>query len=261
VVAAAESHPKPKDFEGALRLAILKFPKAIRYRALNAFGHLDRALILLPIDREMASFRGITGEEEAAAALFCALKLRKYPNSEKLSIWDHRQKAALIPFLWAVRANIGRGVENLDLTLDYLKPRLDVHLRGAELGVDIPGRNLRLTPVEPLNVLIMKQGSQGEPDSPDRFEDELNGVAQGAHFETIRAFVQAQANARNTLLYSSDSGLPESRVTEEGLTARKASVVGILLLTVAVLQTREHQALASRGIEVLLGIVGKLPSS
>lgn len=62
----------------------LKVPR-IRHACRNAFNHLRKAWVLHPIDAEMSSFRAITAEEEAAAAVIRALRHKHYPNAEKLS--------------------------------------------------------------------------------------------------------------------------------------------------------------------------------
>lgn len=52
-------------------------PGAIRYRFENTLENADRSFALLSCDREMASFRAITAEEEAATALIKCLQQRR----------------------------------------------------------------------------------------------------------------------------------------------------------------------------------------
>jgi hypothetical protein len=59
-----------------------------RHCGRSAFRHLRKAWMLYPIDREMALFRAITAEEEAATALILAMKQRRYPGAELL---DYRR--------------------------------------------------------------------------------------------------------------------------------------------------------------------------
>lgn len=248
-------------FEPGLVQASERFPKRVRFRAQNALEHTNKALTLFAIDREMASFRAITGEEEAAAALFAALQNQRYPNAELLRLRDHDHKAAVLPFVFAVRNTLGNGL-NVRVTLDPKKPRLDVHFPLSNFGIEIPEIGpVALTPVEPLDLQAMIPGEPGKPDQPNEFARELSSIAKGANFSAIRELVRTTANSRNTLLYASDSGLPASKATETDILRRKKHVIMLLLLTVAVLQTPIHQGLAVRGIEVLLQVLKRLPKS
>lgn len=56
---------------------------AIKHCGKNAIYHLEKAWFLREVDLEMATFRGITAEEEAASALFFCLKNNNYLNSQK----------------------------------------------------------------------------------------------------------------------------------------------------------------------------------
>ena len=77
----------------AIRLAVENLPDEVRFRAINSFEGFDRARRLISFDREMASFRAITAEEEAVAALFRSLQIRNYPGADRLSLYSHRRKA------------------------------------------------------------------------------------------------------------------------------------------------------------------------
>lgn len=79
-----------------------------RHSALNATDGLDKAWALRHIDKEMAVFRAITAEEEAASALFHALKRRGYPDSGKLNPRLHEHKAALTPYIIGIMCQLSR---------------------------------------------------------------------------------------------------------------------------------------------------------
>ncbi|MCW5207251.1 hypothetical protein VU11_00955 [Desulfobulbus sp. US2] len=49
----------------------------------NALYHIEKAWKIKDIDLEMAVFRGITAEEEAASAIFHCLKKHRYQNAKK----------------------------------------------------------------------------------------------------------------------------------------------------------------------------------
>ena len=76
----------------------------------HVFRNMIRASKLKGIDPEMAAFRALTAEEEAASALIHSLKWHRYKLSEQLKPRDHIQKAAVYPFFLAVEGLLARGV-------------------------------------------------------------------------------------------------------------------------------------------------------
>ena len=93
----------PKLDDQRLENLVVEGLKATSGRVLqcarHAFHHLERAGQIVDIDPEMAMFRAITAEEEAATAVFFSLRQRRYANSEKIQLWSHPYKAALYPFV------------------------------------------------------------------------------------------------------------------------------------------------------------------
>ena len=239
----------------ALRLALAKLPKSVRLRAENAIAGFERATTLLSIDREMASFRAITAEEEATAALFRALQLQSYPGSEHLNLGNHRHKAALGPFIQAVKVTMSHGqTRNLRMTLDWSQPSLEISIPLSEVGVAFEGsENLQITLVEPLGIL----GRRGDSHPAEFFDKSMQDVADAAKSNSIAKLIAKEANARNRLLYASDTAMPESKVTKETIEARRNRADIALFLCIAVLQTPNHQALAKQSLEAFLKIVGK----
>lgn len=240
-----------------LRQAVSLLPKAVRFRAENVFIGFERAHLLLPFDREMASFRAITAEEEAAAALFTSLKMRRYPGAEKLNVRDHQHKAAVAPFLSAVRRSIAHRNEiTIEMTLDWAQPSLTVAIALQQLGVEFPGsEGVHLQIDHPLNVARRIGATQ----EIDRFESDVLDLANSSAFSSVAQMVAKSANARNTLLYASDSALPRSQVTEAGIERRQESADLCLYLCVAIMQTDVHQTLALQALDGFLRVIGKLP--
>lgn len=250
------SDAQKSNLRDGIRQAIEKLPNPVKMRARNAFEGFDKARQLLAVDREIASFRAITAEEEATSALFRSLQLRKYPGSERLSLYSHPHKAALAPFIAAVKmAIVGEdGSINIQLTLDIAKPEVVISVRFTEFGVVIPGRDdLSLQLVEPLGLLGVKEGI-----SPANFYDrQFAKVADTVNVRHIMDFIKTEANARNRLLYASDTSLPTSKATEETIEFRQRRADTSLLLAIAALQVETHQAMAVQGIAAFLKMVGK----
>ena len=69
--------------------------------------------------------------------------------------------------------------------------------------------------------------------------------------------VVVQANARNTLLYASDTKQPESQATPDLMEPRKSRALILLALAVMVLQAKKHQAMVTQAIPAFLNVIGK----
>jgi hypothetical protein len=226
-------------------------PGAIKLRLLSTLDHFDRSFRLFDVDREMASFRAITGEEEAATALIKAIQIRRYPHADKFNPRDHQHKAAVIACVMAIATQITPILKEFQLTFDFEKKRVDVKVPLSNFDV-AGGENFAIQPVEPLDLL--HRSSEAKP-----FEEALKSLAERSNYDNIRRMVSAQANARNTLLYASDTALPTSRVTRDGIANRKNRGLVLLVLAVMVLQTRKHQALVRQAIDAFLGVISRLP--
>lgn len=245
------------NLRDALRLAVDKLPSEVRLRAQNAYNGFDRAKLLFSIDREMASFRAITAEEEAAAALFRSLQLKGYPGSELLNLGNHQHKAALGPFLAAVSQSMAATPPlQIQLTIDFSLPSVDVHLPLHKNGIVFPGsETLRLSLVEPLGLAAHKV--DGSP-STDFFDKYLDRIAKASNSANAQRLIKREANARNTLLYASDNNLPKSKVTLDSIDARQRRAEIALGLCIAVMQTNNHQPLAVQALAAFLRLVKKL---
>lgn len=239
--------------EDVLRLAVQKLQKPVRMRAVNSLDGFDRAFALLDVDREMASFRAITAQEEAAAALFRSLQIRNYPGSERLDLRWHDHKAALWPVLDAARMAIGEAFRQVEFSISADPPEIRVALKLANLVENLPPDLARahLQLVHPLDVLRSSGGK------PDDFAAEIQKIVEVHGGAPIRDHVRSVANSRNTILYASDQSLPKSAATRETLAQRKQQAVMALCLCVGVLQTRQHQNYALQALECFLRILDK----
>ncbi|MCB1605317.1 MAG: hypothetical protein KDI59_11755, partial [Xanthomonadales bacterium] len=70
-------------FEEKILGAVEDCKGSVKHCARNAINHLEKAWVIRDIDIEMAVFRGITAEEEAASAVFHCLKNHRYSNAHK----------------------------------------------------------------------------------------------------------------------------------------------------------------------------------
>ncbi len=245
----------------SLRRIAAELPKAVRFRIENAFQHIDRSLALLPIDREMASFRAITAEEEAVTALLTALRLHRYPNWKRLNARFHTHKAAVLLAIEAIQLSYARGLTTFQLVFDFEKRRIDVKIPLSEFGVRGAGLDdLCIQPVEPLDLYHARKGLEGEPDQPDYFARELAEIVARSEAQDLWSLVKERANQRNTLLYASDNALPSSKFNGEGHAFRRRRVMLVVALTVMILQSREHLTTVRQAMKAILDMVSRMPS-
>lgn len=111
-----EATPNQTLFKDLIAELILGTHVPGKHAARNAFNHIKNAWKIKDIDPTMAAFRAITGVEEAATAIFHALKRNKYNNSQLLNKDRHFHKAAVYPFFQA----IGSLFASLDLKTQIL---------------------------------------------------------------------------------------------------------------------------------------------
>lgn len=237
--------------------AVSNLPNPVRYRAENALTGFQRAKTLLPIDREIASFRAITAAEEAASALIRSLQLRDYPGADRIDLKRHDHKAAVGFFLDAIRVEVTQGgTLDVTVTLAVNPPKLTVSLpirQFVQLDDDL--QNLHVQFVDPLGWVGTKEGVEQE----HYFDAAVQKVAQSRKVDKLLASL---ANSRNRILYAHDGGLPKSEVTQHAIEQRKRLGIVCIVLSIAVLQVEHHQGAALQCLAGYLKIISRAnPSS
>ncbi|HEX7822666.1 MAG TPA: hypothetical protein VF463_18845 [Sphingobium sp.] len=230
--------------------AVARLPSPVRYRAENALDGFIRARALLPIDREMASFRAITAGEEAASALIRSLQLRDYPGSDLIDLKKHPHKVAVLFFLDAVRHELaGKGTVDLSVTLGADPPKLTVSLPIRQF-VDLPDdlANIHIELAEPLGLIGTKPGVEEE----NFFDKAVQKVAGSRKVDKL---IASQANSRNHILYAHDNGFPISQVTERAIDLRENGAVLCLIIAIAILQVNHHQSFALQCLKGYLKVI------
>lgn len=227
----------------------LKVPR-IRHACRSAFNHLRKAWTLHPVDAEMSSFRAITAEEEAATAVIRALRQQNYPNADRLSDRNHVHKSALWPFITAVSEKVMEkkiAVPTMTLRVEG-EPRIELSVDiGRQAGLNRP---LWGTPDEPFNFSMWSDRTG--PFKLHDFSEELLALAAGKGARDIEAYVKAEANARNQLLYASDKGIPSVMFEDAYLLSRRRRVMTLLVLTIAIMQTKVHQLFLVQCLDALI---------
>jgi hypothetical protein len=197
---------KLTPFEEKTEEAIDECKGAVKHCAKNALYHLRKGWEIANIDLEMAVFRGITAEEEAASCLFYTLKNQKYKNSDKLQFKDHTYKQALYPHIISIRNNFAEiELNGNPFGENFYLEHFEYNNRKAlRLHLKMPNMGMIATPIPPLHFSIT---------SPDTgkvitFERNFKETYQGEQFVTALKYVKHIANERNQLLYASEKGSP-----------------------------------------------------
>ena len=231
---------------------IVEAPSPGKHAARSAIRHIRKAYALAEIDAEMAYFRAITGEEEAARAVFHALQRHQYKGASHLRWKDHVHKAAVIPFLAAVKHALSE-IPEFDgaFVVDESGERTELRVRVRLPTPD--GRRLDVLPIPPLHATVTVDNL------PPTFIEQLSRIAGGEDLKAIEDYVRREANARNTPLYATEQGVPNLTGNLAGLLARKRINIYSLLLTFIVIdEHRSVQSFAQQGLDAFLAVLGLL---
>lgn len=212
---------------------------SVKHCAKNAIRHLEKAWDIRNIDLEMAIFRGITAEEEAASSLFHCLKTHRYKNAEKLLFNKHTYKLGLYPFL----QGIGRFLGDL-LTQDgshfdkfHVKHTERTGRKAIELILNMPAHNLTARPTPPLHFTV----SYPETGEVCTFESNFKALIEGAGFDDSLKYIKTKAKQRNKLLYAESSGRPKVEGNIEGYLEDQKKKVMVYLIIVLMIDPWEKE--------------------
>ena len=212
------------DFDNHIFECIVNNAKGhSRHCARNSAHHIERALRLKEIDPEMAVFRAITAEEEAATAIFLVLKEQGYHNSNKIKFRDHTYKQALEPFLRAISKFVEAWSNEPGFPFGS-KYSLFLIGQGSErrLSLSFHFQGQTITCVPPLGFSIKLN------DRMYFFEQELLKIASGDSRQDILKYIKRMANRRNQVLYAQARGIPNVTGIDGFLERRRAVVVSFL---------------------------------
>jgi hypothetical protein len=121
----------PFDLVDGVREVANLFPTLrlpARAAAAHALRHIRRAWRLRSVDREMAVFRAITAEEEAATALIRSLRRIGYIGAKVLDERNHQIKAGVWPMILAINNVIAKAQLPIELHVDTYERDRRPHL-------------------------------------------------------------------------------------------------------------------------------------
>jgi len=222
--------------------------------ALNAISHLESAWKIKDIDPEMAVFRAITAEEEAATAIFIALKEKSYENANRIKFKNHPYKQAVAPFITAVSKFMADIARWPDFPLGE-KYQLSFEGEGKDrkLILSFYFANGLATPIPPLGFEFVLNGK------PYNFEKELLEITSGKSRADIIKYVKNIANLRNTILYARADGIPKITGKIDGhLEKRRRTVMTFLRIYSLIYPYKEKALFVEQALKSFLVMMGEI---
>jgi hypothetical protein len=237
--------------EAAAKLPVPRIANAGR----NAFEHLRRAWRLHPVDSNMSLFCAITAEEEAATAVILALQHRGYPQADQLRVSNHPHKSAV----WLII----QALQDMAVEKEMSPPKIQLRTAGeprVEFHIDLAERvpssdSLWVAPDEPFNFVL--SSDYNGPFAVHDFSRELMAIAKASRKGSIFEHIKAEGNLRNRILYACEEGIPGVEFADELIIARRRRVVALIFVTIAIMQTSQHQHFLVQCLDVLVRIVAK----
>ena len=263
--------PERKGAALALDLPLSDFHRAIaeriehtaprgKHHARCVIFHLGRAWSIRRVDPEMCAFRLLCAEEEAAVAVFHALRRRGYDGAKRLNPKNHRHKAALAVLLRAVQTHLATaGFADITDSRIVVNTRDPAQPFGVQARFRIP--QLGWTPWmesrPPLEMELQCNGAAHD------FQSDVLEVTRRTTAKEVDDFVRELSNERNTLLYAAPNGVcfvdPDS--TEDALRAKMPRIFATLVVFELIDSHREHQLLVKQGLAALLNLISSRPKS
>lgn len=248
------------EWEARVLGMVQRQPRPGRNAAKNAIHHILAAYRIKDIDPEMAHFRAITGEEEAARSVIHALQRHNYPGASLLKWKNHTHKAAIVPFLSAI-GNFAKHlwptpeiVIDTESGTDIIRIQIPVTLANGTQGVAKPNPPLGL------NVRIKEAGAMH--DFREEITALLNQLRQhwGKDFKHMLDAVQQRAQERNMYLYATDQGIPYLHGNvEDELVGRRGNVFTCLVAFLLIDMFAGHQQFVLQCLPLLLAMLETLP--
>jgi hypothetical protein len=213
-----------------------------------------RAWTLKDIDPEMAAFRALTAEEEAASALLHSLKWHRYKLSEQLNPRQHIQKAAVYPFSLAVESILARGVPpeadaQLEIDESGTTPQIRIKVRSH----DKEGVPRWAYPVPPLHFDVRIDNELVD------FSEQIKELTSHRNAKTIIDYVRRRANRRNQLLFASDKGIPNIEGIDDFLIEQEKITYRILTIFLMVDPYPTKQIFVEQCLNAYLKMLKQVP--
>lgn len=235
----------------ALLSMIDKAPKNSRGSVKHAWEQIDKARLLAGVDNEMAAFRAITAEEEAATAIIKEITSIGYNHSKQLRAYNHSHKAGI----WHLLTVISKFMHETGSMRKFAVSEGDGDLKGKltiSFPSPIPADSGWISPVPPLNVSITSD------DKRIGFTNQANKLASEKSSKNLIKFIEREANIRNELIYASPEGIPSvEKPPLEFIAEREKRVMVLTQAYLLISQYREKQLFVQQSLDAYIQMLGK----
>jgi len=245
---------KGSDYQKKIEKMVSQRPSPGCWCAINSFRHLSKAWEICEIDQEMAFFRCACAEEEAAAALFHALKRLRYPGSEHLNLRSHIHKFAVVPFLWAIKQQF-QSIPLQDFQL-MISAEGEESEEQLELSFKIPGTMKRGKPIPPLHFTMTRKNNTFSD-----FLDKIEKLPEIGAVKDILSYLRLGSKNRSEILYAQSDGIPtiQNKYVEEFIKSQLKNITEILTAYLLIDPYKEHQLFVKQCLKSFLRMLGKFP--
>lgn len=220
----------------------------------SAVNHLSKSKKLISIDAEMAAFRCITAEEEAASGLMNVLKERKYENAEKLRQRDHVHKNAVIPFFGILGSFFHEtlGTQGV-IPKFHIKEESGKRLLMIGIPMIVEGEEVLAYPVPPLNLIVTSDERRIS------YKRQIAAFVEAQGARDISTHIRKEANLRNQILYASPEGYPSiSKLKTEFFINRQERIFALLKAYLFIYPYKERQPFVQDALDAFLAMLGIL---
>ncbi|MEJ2763485.1 hypothetical protein VV869_05840 [Photobacterium sp. MCCC 1A19761] len=211
------------------------------FAAKSSIRYVERAFELAGIMPEVATFLAITAEEEAATALFIALKSKAYLRSKELKLHDHKHKGGLYPFLTLLGVALKLSEIPYQLVVENYNGR-------DMLKIQLSLGGFVIQPDPPLNHVSVDASGNTK-----NYLHEVRAVASERGITSIFQYIKDTANKRNLLLYASASALPSVENVSSELQRHIGATILIHIIYLLVVQ-HSKQNLVEECVDVYLKV-------
>ncbi len=225
--------------------------------ARSAIHHLELAWKIKDIDPEMAIFRAITSEEEAATAIFIALKDKGYINAKKIKFKKHSYKQALEPFIRSISVFSEKWANEPGFPFgEKYQLKIDGENKNKKLTLSFHLKDKLVTAIPPLGFTISINGK------PYYFENELIKITSGKNKTDVINHVNKRANLRNIILYAQSAGIPKITSNIEEHIRKRKNIVFMLLKIYALIYPYKEKALfVQQALDAFLSMMGDVENA
>jgi hypothetical protein len=250
------------SFQEKTEIAIDECKGSVKFCSKNALVHLRKAYKLIEFDAEMAVFRAITAEEEAASSIFHMLKNQQYQHANKLNFKEHKYKQGLFPFVQSVILHMSEFNEwnNSPVSSVHLEHCTHNGRKAIQLHLELQELGLCASPTPPLHFSFTDK----ESGQPITFNETFKKTFQGNEFDSAVKYLKKLAVRRNEILYASSSGLPKvSGNVKEFVDSQKNNVFKLLnlLLLCDPWINEGRSAFVQQALDAFLVLMDKISAS